>query len=111
MVTAIDIDEWSYNNTLENAELNQVDNIRVLLGDAALLTDQSFDLILANIQRNILLDDMAAYRKVLKPGGTLIMSGFYISDLEVIEKQATTLGLKRTLIRERSQWCAAAFVL
>jgi ribosomal protein L11 methyltransferase len=108
-VTAIDIDEWSYNNTIENAELNQVGNIRVLLGDARLLTDQSFDLILANIQRNILLQDMEAYLKVLKPGGYLIMSGFYTTDLEAIEGKASELGLKLIGANERSNWCAASF--
>jgi ribosomal protein L11 methyltransferase len=109
-VTAIDIDEWSYNNTLENAELNQIGNIRVLLGDAALLTDQSYDLILANIQRNILLQDMEGYKTVLKPGGCLIMSGFYVSDLEAIEAHATSLGLKLLDSNERNNWCAASFI-
>ena len=108
-VTAIDIDEWSFNNTLENAELNQVANIRVLLGDAGLLTDQSFDLILANIQRNILLQDMEAYRNVLKPDGCLILSGFYTTDLEAIERKANELGLKMIGENEKSNWCAASF--
>lgn len=109
-VTAIDIDEWSFNNTLENAELNQIDNIRVLLGDADLLTDQSFDLILANIQRNILLQDMEVYRKVLNPGGKLIMSGFYMTDLDAIDGKAKELGLRLIDSSERSNWCAASFI-
>ena len=109
-VTAIDIDEWSFNNTLENAELNGIDNIRVLLGDANLLTDQSFDLILANIQRNILIQDMEVYRKVLKPGGWLIMSGFYMSDLDAIKGKAEELGLSLQGSNERSNWCAASFI-
>ena len=109
-VTAIDIDEWSFNNTLENAELNGIDNIRVLLGDANLLTDQSFDLILANIQRNILIQDMEVYRKVLKPGGWLIMSGFYMSDLDALKGKAEELGLSLQSSNERSNWCAASFI-
>ncbi len=109
-VTAIDIDEWSFNNTLENAELNEVGNIRVLLGDADLLTDQSFDVILANIQRNILLEDMKVYRQVLKPGGQLIMSGFYMSDLDAITEKAKELGLSLQSANERSNWCAASFI-
>ena len=109
-VTAIDIDEWSFNNTLENAELNGIDNIRVLLGDANLLTDQSFDLILANIQRNILIQDMEVYRKVLKPGGWLIMSGFYMSDLDALKGKAEELGLSLQGSNERSNWCAASFI-
>jgi ribosomal protein L11 methyltransferase len=110
-ITAIDIDEWSTNNTIENAGLNHIGNILVRQGDASLLTDQKFDVILANIQRNILLQDMAAYRKVLKNGGLLIMSGFYATDLEAIEEMTNSLGLKMTGSAERSNWCAASFRL
>ncbi len=108
-VTAIDIDEWSTNNTLENAALNQVDNILVRLGDAALLQESKFDVILANIQRNILLQDMPTYVKALKPRGVLVMSGFYTADLPVITQKATELGLKLTGSYDRSEWCAARF--
>lgn len=108
-ITAIDIDEWSVNNTLENAVLNNIGNILVRLGDANLLTYQQFDVVLANIQRNILLQDMHAYRKVLKPGGILIMSGFYITDLETIKGKASFLGFKLERSFERSDWCAACF--
>jgi ribosomal protein L11 methyltransferase len=110
-ITAIDIDEWSYNNTAENSELNAVSNIRVMLGDAALLQNLSFDTILANIQRNILLEDMPAYRKALKPNGSLLMSGFYITDLEAITEKAKSLGMKLVNAEERSNWCAALFTL
>lgn len=108
-ITAIDIDEWSTNNTLENAELNNISNILVRLGDASLLKGQQFDLILANIQRNILLQDMLSYVSVLKPGGLLLMSGFYKSDLETIEGKAISLGLKMTRTYEKSDWCAAIY--
>jgi ribosomal protein L11 methyltransferase len=108
-ITAIDIDEWSVNNTLENAELNQVGNILVRLGDASCLAEQQFDIILANIQRNILLQDMQAYFKVLKPGGMLIMSGFYNADLAAIEAKANSLGLHFIGSYERSDWCVASF--
>lgn len=108
-VTAIDIDEWSTNNTLENAALNNINNILVSLGDAALLNEQQFDAILANIQRNILLKDMPAYVKVLKPGGTLVMSGFYTADLPMITQKAAELGLELTGSYDRSDWCAASF--
>ena len=110
-ITAIDIDEWSTNNTIENAELNHIGNILVRQGDAGLLSDQQYDVILANIQRNILLQDMEAYRKVLKTGGLLIMSGFYVADLEAIEERANSLGMKLTSSAERSNWCAAGFRL
>lgn len=110
-ITAIDIDEWSYSNTIENAALNHVDNILVRLGDASLLTDQRFNVILANIQRNILLQDMVAYRNVLSLGGMLLMSGFYNADLEAIEEKAISLGLKLKCTYELSNWCAAGFSL
>lgn len=105
-VTAIDIDEWSYSNTIENASINNVKNIMVRLGDAALLEDETFDLILANIQRNILIGDMPAYRKVLRPGGELIMSGFYTADLDAINEKAVSLGLQLVKSYERSSWSA-----
>ncbi|MEI7831027.1 MAG: 50S ribosomal protein L11 methyltransferase, partial [Prolixibacteraceae bacterium] len=92
-ILAIDIDEWSVNNSIENAELNQIGNILVRLGDASFLSDQQFEVILANIQRNILLQDMPAYRKVLKPNGVLVMSGFYTADLDSIKVKAGSLGL------------------
>ncbi|HWR99883.1 MAG TPA: 50S ribosomal protein L11 methyltransferase [Prolixibacteraceae bacterium] len=108
-VTAIDTDEWSTNNTLENAGLNHTGNILVRNGDAGLLNDQQFDVILANIQRNVLLQDMPAYRKVLKQGGILIMSGFYMADLDAIKEKAASLGLKLKSSDDRSDWCAACF--
>jgi len=108
-ITAIDIDEWSTNNTLENAAINNINNILVSLGDANLLKEQLFDTILANIQRNILLQDMPAYVKVLKPGGMLVMSGFYAADLPIITERATELGLELSDSYERSDWCAARF--
>jgi len=108
-VTAIDIDEWSTNNTLENAAFNNIPNILVRLGDASLLSEGQYDLLLANIQRNILLQDMPAYVKVLKTGGVLVMSGFYTADLPMITEKATELGLKLTGSYDRSDWCAARF--
>jgi len=110
-ITAIDIDEWSTNNTLENATLNHIGNILVRLGDASLLTEQQFDVILANIQRNILLQDLSTYRKVLKPKGELMMSGFYLADLKAIVEKASSMGLKLIRTYERSDWCAAGFSL
>ncbi len=108
-ITAIDIDEWSVNNTIENAALNQIGNILVKLGDASLLTNHQFDIVLANIQRNILLQDMPNYRKVLKPNGILIMSGFYVADLDIIKEKAISPGLQYTGSFERSDWCAVSF--
>lgn len=104
-VEAIDIDEWAYNNALENAQRNGVE-ITVRIGDATLLGDRRFDLIIANINRNILLADMAAYARVLQPGGTLLLSGFYESDVPVIRGHAASLGLRLAQQKVRQSWAA-----
>lgn len=105
-VEAIDIDEWAYNNALENAQRNNVE-LNILIGDASLLTsDKHFDLVIANINRNILLNDMAAYAFVLTPGGTLLLSGFYESDIPVLQQHAVTLGLTLTQTKTRHTWAA-----
>jgi len=104
-VEAIDIDEWAYNNALENAQRNNVE-LNVRIGDASLLHDQQFDLIIANINRNILLNDMAAYVKVLAKGGTLLLSGFYESDVPVLQQHAEGLGLRLEQQKVRQSWTA-----
>ena len=104
-VEAIDIDEWAYNNALENAQRNGVE-ITVRIGDATLLGSRRFDLIIANINRNILLADMAAYARVLQPGGTLLLSGFYESDVPVLQQHAESLGLRLDQQKVRQSWTA-----
>ncbi len=104
-VEAIDIDEWAYNNAIENAQRNGV-ALNVRIGDASLLTGQQFDLIIANINRNILLNDMAAYAKVLAQGGTLLLSGFYESDVPVLQQHAEALGLQLQQQKVRQSWAA-----
>jgi len=108
-ITAIDIDKWSYEGTLENARFNSVSNIDVKLGDAALLGNEQFDVIFANIQRNVLLNDLAAYDKVLNNGGTIIMSGFYENDKPAIKEKAESLGLKDADFKEMNKWVAYSF--
>ena len=103
-ITAIDIDEWCVRNSLENIALNDVNNIRVLLGDASLLTGQHFDVIIANINRNILLNDMEKYSACLPAGGELFMSGFYTEDLPVIESKAVAYGLKTDYFNRKNNW-------
>ena len=112
-VEAIDIDEWAYNNALENAQRNQAD-INVRIGDANLLRQQAnkknpFNLVIANINRNILLNDMDAYASVLAPGGTLLLSGFYESDVPVLRQRAQELGMTLTATKTRDGWCALQF--
>ncbi len=109
---AIDIDEWACNNAVENGTLNGVNHIEVLQGDAASLAGRDpFDRIYANINRNILLADMAAYNAVLKKGANLFMSGFYVEDLPIIREEAHRLGLSFVDFKQRNQWCAAQFKL
>ena len=108
-ITAIDIDQWSYDGTSTNVGLNNIKNIDVKLGDASLLGDETYDLILANIQRNVLLNDMPTYNKVLNEGGTLIMSGFYSEDMQAIKAKAESLGLKDAGSTQRNNWVAYAF--
>lgn len=108
-VVSIDIDQWSFEATTENAHLNGILNIEAHLGDASLLGNQKFELILANIQRNVLLNDMEKYFKVLKPGGKLIMSGFYNDDIPIIKELAESLGLIDAGYQEKNKWVAYAF--
>lgn len=103
--TAIDIDEWCVRNSLENIELNGVDNIDVFQGDASSLKDKGpFDIIIANINRNILLNDMKHYVSRMNQGGSLLMSGFYANDIPVIQAEAENNGLHLIHHREKNQW-------
>lgn len=106
---AIDFDEWAYNNTIENVALNNISNIDVKLGDASLLRNESFDLILANINKNALLKDMQAYSQVLKKNGRIIFSGFYKTDLDDIKLEAEKNSLTYHSYREKNNWVAATF--
>jgi len=108
-ITGIDIDSWAVNSTTENATNNNVFNLEVIQGGAEVLPDKKFDFIYANIQRNILLNDMPHYCKVLKQGGELIMSGFYAEDLEPVKKRAFELGLHFTRFTENERWVAGVF--
>jgi ribosomal protein L11 methyltransferase len=108
-VTAIDIDEWSFSGTKENAALNRIKNIDVKLGDASLLKEKNYDVIFANIHKNVLIDDLPAYFKVLKPGGILIMSGFYTHDISDIKTRTETLGLSDLGFKTKNNWVAHRF--
>lgn len=110
--TAVDIDEWCVRNSLENIELNGVDRISVFQGDASLLKDQEpFDVIIANINRNILLNDMKRYVSCMHPGSELYMSGFYVDDIPVIQAEAEHNGLRFVHHKEKKRWAAVKFVL
>ena len=109
-VEAIDVDEWAYNNAKENVERNNVD-VNILLGDASLLTaDKHFNIILANINRNILLRDMDAYVRALNKEGVLLMSGFYKEDVDSIKAKAETLGLTLSKMESIDGWTAIKLI-
>lgn len=107
---AIDNDEWAYRNALDNIRLNDENEIVVELGDADSLNNRQFDLILANINRNILLRDMKEYVKCLLDGGKIFFSGFYEEDLKLIAKEAESLGLKYISHVTKNNWTAAVFM-
>ena len=108
-VIAIDNDEWAYNNTCDNLKINNTKTVKPLLGDASLLGDEYFDVIFANINRNILLQDMKTYCNVLKNNGTIFFSGFYTEDNEAIRKEAEKYGLHAENWVEKNNWVAARF--
>lgn len=110
-ICGIDIDQWAINNALENIKLNQTDEIEILTGGAEMLSTKStFDVVFANINRNILLEDMAAYVKCMHPGSLLYMSGFYEEpDLPVIQAKAESLGLTYRSHSTKNNWVAVRF--
>lgn len=111
-VTAIDIDDWCVNNSRDNIELNNIHNIKVELGDAALLEGREpFDVIIANINRNILLADMDRYAACMHQGSELFMSGFYVQDIPAIREKAESLGMTFVHHREKNNWAAVKFVM
>lgn len=109
-VDAIDNDPWCYTNSLENIQHNNCSRINVYEGHAALLKGKKYDIILANINRNILLNDMEEYHKSLNQHGELYLSGFYKQDLEAIREKCEELGMKYAFHSERDQWIAVKFV-
>ena len=103
-VTAIDIDTWCVENSIENIHKNNVPEIEVLLGDADLLTGKSFHIIIANINRNILLNDIKKYAACLSNGDALYMSGFYVEDIPVIEQEAARYHFTLASYKEKNNW-------
>lgn len=110
-VLGYDIDEWSSENAKHNAALNGVGNLDVLLGDASVLdgVKEEFDVVIANINRNILLNDMTAFRSHLKIGGRLILSGFYETDVPMLEQAAQSNGLTIIDVVTDGEWACAMF--
>ncbi len=105
-VIAIDIDEWAYNNSIENIRLNNTEDIDIRLGGAELLGKEKFDVIYANINRNILLNDMRIYASCMKSGAELYMSGFYKEDMEIIKEECVKNNLQFISYLEKNNWVA-----
>lgn len=111
-VVGFDVDEWSVENTQHNAAINEVDNMEVFHGDAHVLSHVSgvFDVVLANINRNILLNDMTAYLEIMNAGSVLIISGFYEEDVKFLDEKANSLGLVKTSQKTDNHWCCLTFI-
>ena len=109
-IDAIDIDNWCYLNSIENAERNNCKHINVYEGDAALLQGKKYDLIIANINRNILLNDMQSYVDCLNAGGTILFSGFYEEDIPFIDNSCTEKGLTYIKKFQRNNWVSLKYV-
>lgn len=109
-IDAIDNDQWAYNNSLENVEKNNCKKIYVQLGNAATMKAVEYEYILANINRNVLINDIPVYATHLVKNGILLLSGFYTEDLEKIESSTNenNLSLDRKLVR--NNWVAARFI-
>jgi ribosomal protein L11 methyltransferase len=109
-VDAIDIDHWCYLNSIENATRNNCTQITVEQGDAALLAGRTYDVIIANINRNILLNDMQQYADCLNANGILLLSGFYEEDIPFIDASCTAKGLRLEKKHQKNKWVALKYV-
>lgn len=108
-IDAIDIDAWCYENSLENVERNQCHDISVYEGDASLLVNKSYDIIIANINRNILMNDMDTYIQSLNENGQILFSGFYKEDIPVLNNKVTSYGLELIKTFERNNWVSLRY--
>ncbi len=109
-VVAIDNDDWAYANALDNMNNNNAGEVNVIQGDASIIPLPAFHLILANINRNVLLNDIPVYAGCLADHGTLLVSGFYEQDLEMIREVAVMSGLIYVSHKSANQWVGAKFV-
>lgn len=108
-VMAIDIDNWSFESTVENARLNNIFNLEAKLGDASFLGNETYEIIFANIHKNIIIKDLPAYENVLQSGGNIYLSGFYNQDMPDVKAKAESLGLVETGFQEKNNWVVYTF--
>ena len=105
----IDLDEWSYDNSKENAKLNNVESIEFLLGDVSSITG-NFDIVLANINRNIILSDIDKYIDAMNKNSDILLSGFLLGDVEIIREKAESLGLSFISHKNKNKWNLLHFI-
>ncbi|MDX2415409.1 MAG: 50S ribosomal protein L11 methyltransferase [Bacteroidales bacterium] len=108
-VDAVDIDEWAYKNAIENIHLNKISNCRIIHGDVNSAPESDYNMLMANITRNILLEDLPAYSDIIMPGGILILSGFYSEDIDIIREKATKMGFIYNKTMLRNNWASLFF--
>jgi ribosomal protein L11 methyltransferase len=108
-ITAIDIDEWAYKSASENIKMNYAGNIRVKLGNSSQLGAEKYDFIFANIQKNVLMQDLPVYSGCLNKNGQLLMSGFYLDDFPDIKEKARETGLYNIDIKTKNNWVVSVF--
>lgn len=108
-ILAVDFDEWAYENTIENCERNNIQSIEVKKGNVSVIDNKMFDVILANINRNILLADTNQYAKCMNESGLLLQSGFLIEDEEVLIGNAQSFGLNHVKTIRKDKWSAMLF--
>ncbi len=111
-IRAIDIDKWAYDSVKENCVLNSISNINCSIGDASLLSnEETYDVILANIHKNIIIADLPKYVSSLKQDGLIILSGFYKDDISDVSAIANSLKLQLVCTKERNNWVAVCYKL
>lgn len=108
-VLAIDNDDWTYENIIENIKLNIINNIGVQIGDVDLLADKKFNTIIANINRNVLIEHIKNYATSLNSDGLMLLSGFYENDIEAIQNEANQYGFQYIRHSEKNHWVAVLF--
>jgi len=108
-VYSVDLDLWAVESTEKNCRLNGVKNLKVLQGTVDVLEPQTFDVILANIHRNIILQEMGTYNRFLSPGGFLIVSGFFKQEMKEIQDRATYFSMTTEKVMEKNNWISCSF--
>src|SRR5690625_1483934 len=109
-IEAIDIDHWSYQNTIENIKINNCENIYDFEGDVYLINNKTYEVIHSNINRNILLKDITEYEKSMVKNGVLFLSGFYKENIPMIKEKAATVGLEYVTEKTKNNWVALKLI-